>query len=263
MKASKEEIKVLIEKYYDADTSLEEEQVLFRYFNSGAIAPELTGYAEEFKAFAGYPQHLKAPRYVVEKILGFSHQQSLEQRRSTPYMSPTRYLLVAAVVVFMAVSFLLDFFQGDHQSNIAQRDRDQIYQLKAEKREMKTLMINNFLEQQHNHQKLYALNLASQLDSIQGETLDLVWTTLKKDKNVNIRLAAADVLYQFASYERVEHTLAEAISKQESPLVIISLLRIIKSLKPEHAQALMEKIMQEQNLQDSLKQDIQSMYKAI
>lgn len=43
------QIKVLLEKYFDAMTSLEEEQLLFRYFTGEGIAEELQPYREHFR----------------------------------------------------------------------------------------------------------------------------------------------------------------------------------------------------------------------
>ena len=263
MKVSIEKIKSLLEKYYEARTSLEEEQQLFEYFASEEIPAELQKYQEEFRAFSEEYAQVKAPNELVEKIISASYEKSFQEKRASNSLSINRYLLLAASICLLALSFAIGFYSGDQRSQIAERETGDINSLQQEIREMKSLMVQNFLDQQENHQKLYALSLASQFDSIEGEILDRVLTTLKHDKNVNIRLAAADLLYQFAANREVQKGLVEVFPNQESPLVILELIKILKSLQPDTSQALLDEIIKQESLKDSLKEQILTTYKAI
>jgi len=263
MKASIEKINSLLEKYYEARTSLEEEQQLFEYFASEEVPAELQMYQEEFRAFSKEYTQVKAPNELVEKVISDSYEKSFQKKRTSNNFSINPYLLLAASVCLLALSFAIGFYSGDKRSQIAARETGDINSLQQEIREMKSLMVQNFLDQQENHQKLYALSLASQFESIEGEILDRVLTTLKHDKNVNIRLAAADLLYQFAANQEVQKGLVEVFPNQESPLVILELIKILKSLQPDTSQALLDEIIKQESLKDSLKEQILTTYKAI
>lgn len=263
MKHSIDNIKALLEKYYEARTGLEEEQILFDYFSSEEVAEELLPYKEEFQAFSQEYPKLKAPENLVEEIISNSYQKGFQEKASSNNISVNRYLMIAASIFLIACSFAVGYYSGDKSTLIAEEEKGDIHSLKEEIRDMKSLMVQNFLDQKQNHQKLYALSLASQFDSIEGEVLDRVLTTLKHDENVNIRLAAADLLYQFAANQEVQQGLVEVFPNQESPLVVLELVRIIKSLQPATSQALLDEIIKQESLQDSLKEQILTTYKAI
>lgn len=256
-------IKTLIDRYDLGKTSLEEEEKLFAYFAQDDIAPELSLYAAEFKAFPKDLKSLGVSDSFVENTFSLLSDQPPKLKTDAKMISMNRYLMLAASVVLLALAFGLGYFSRGTQEIMAQHESADIQSLKNEVSSMKELMVQNFLDQKQNHQKLYALTMASQLDSINEEILDKVFTTLNHDRNVNIRLAAADMLYQFASDKSVQEGLVDVFPNQESPLVILELVRLIKSLDETTSQKLLDKIINQKNLKDSQKIQIVNTYKSI
>ncbi|MDO4229749.1 MAG: hypothetical protein Q4C98_08040 [Capnocytophaga sp.] len=60
-----EKIKILLDNYFEGNTSLEEEQKLRTYFNSSNIAPEL----EKYKSMFAYLQDTKNETFPTNKII--------------------------------------------------------------------------------------------------------------------------------------------------------------------------------------------------
>lgn len=84
-------IKIIIEKYFEANTTLAEEETLKAYFKSDQVAPELEPYAPMFN----YLKEAKKER--------FTKQVSLEQ----PKKRYLKWASVAAIAVFMLSFYFL------------------------------------------------------------------------------------------------------------------------------------------------------------
>lgn len=90
------EIKALLEKYFDGETTLAEEKLLASYF-SGEVAPEL----EAYKSYFGYFAQEKEVSYPVRQLHSSRKQQYT-------YIS-----IAAAVVVFLGIGYYTFFGTPD------------------------------------------------------------------------------------------------------------------------------------------------------
>jgi len=256
------EIKTLIDKYYSGISSLEEDQELTAYFLGVEIDKSLQSYTQEFIHFDQSKNMPLSSDNVIDRVLK-QHDQEQGNSMKNPSWLRSGYLKIAASVVLALVSFGFGYYsRGNGTPNLASGNTE-IHGLKSEIAEMKQLMISSFLDQKQNHQKLYALTMTSQLESIDGEILNKVLFAVKNDDNVNIRLAATDILFQFANNSSVQDGIVDVFPNQNSPLVILELVRIIKSLDEESSVELLERILNNESLEDSVKTEIINTYKSI
>jgi len=65
--------------------------------------------------------------------------------------------------------------------------------------------------------------------------LDALLQALDNDPNVNVRLAAADALYLFASNPEVKEGLLKSLARQESPLVQSALIDLLVVSREQRA----------------------------
>jgi hypothetical protein len=88
-----EQIKILIEKYFEGETSLEEEAELSTYFNSDRVGEELKTYQPLFAFFKIEKQIVLPQKTQDAKIVSFDFRKVLKISR------------IAAILVLAASSF--------------------------------------------------------------------------------------------------------------------------------------------------------------
>ena|SRR5690606_14629213 len=99
-------IKNLIERYFDGTTSIREEQKLKTYFSSNKIAPELEKYKDMFAYFA------------IEKQTESTRTITLRQK------TKLNYWIAASVIMVIGVGVI--FFQQPKEENLGTFDDPEI-----------------------------------------------------------------------------------------------------------------------------------------
>jgi hypothetical protein len=99
-------IEELLEKYWNAETSLEEELELKAYFDSDDVAEQYKGYAALFD-YLGNQSTLKAgfnPLAKVEQLMEQNQVETVVKREAKIISFATRWRAVAAMLVFALLS---------------------------------------------------------------------------------------------------------------------------------------------------------------
>jgi hypothetical protein len=99
-------IEELLEKYWNAETSLEEELELKAYFDSGNVAEQYKGYAALFD-YLGNQSTLKAdfnPLAKVEQLMEQNQVETVVKREAKIISFASRWRAVAAMLVFALLS---------------------------------------------------------------------------------------------------------------------------------------------------------------
>ncbi len=96
-------IKALLEKYWEAETSLEEESELKTFFNSDAVPNDLEEYKYLFVYFS--EEQKKVSTIKDEELLGFIEKQEQgEAPTKMVSMWYSNYSKIAAVLLFLVVA---------------------------------------------------------------------------------------------------------------------------------------------------------------
>lgn len=110
-------IRPLLEKYFDGETSIEDERILKNYFSSDAVAPEFS----EYKDIFGF--------YTAEKTLTSTREFPIKKE------SNIRQILsvAASVVVALGIGFMLLKTQPEVASDLGSFDDPEIALIETQK----------------------------------------------------------------------------------------------------------------------------------
>lgn len=110
-------IKPLLEKYFDGETSIEDEKVLKDYFSSDAVAPEFNAYKDLFGL------------YITEKTLVSTREFSIRKEANTRHILG----IAASVVVVVGIGFMLLKTQPETNTDLGSFDDPEIAFIETQK----------------------------------------------------------------------------------------------------------------------------------
>ncbi len=107
--------------------------------------------------------------------------------------------------------------------------------LAREVQDMRQQVAMTLLDRPSASDRLQGVSYAGRLERPEPQTLDALFRALNEDGNVNVRLAAVDALYLFRDRTGVKDKLAEALSRQGSPLVQVALIDLLVEIREQRA----------------------------
>jgi hypothetical protein len=165
------------------------------------------------------------------------YQQGLDRARVAPAerWSPGEWFAGWALrrPVFQlgsAAALLLAGFLGGVMLRPARDGHDELASLRQEVHEMRQMVTISLLKQQSASERLKGVGWSTQVNRPDAEVLTTLMHTLNYDPNVDVRLAAVDALSRFAGDRAVRDGLIQSLSKQDSPMVKISLIDLLVQL---------------------------------
>jgi hypothetical protein len=109
--------------------------------------------------------------------------------------------------------------------------KKEIVQLKTDVNQIRQLVMSSLLNQSSATDRINGLTMSGRLKGADNEFFSVLLLMLNSDSNINVRLAAVNALANFADNEYVRHELVKSLSLQSSPLVQISLIDLLASIK--------------------------------
>lgn len=137
-------------------------------------------------------------------------------------------------VVYAAAVFLAGLLIGDLYAPLSNQD-EQIDQLMAEVSQMREVMMISLLDNSSPTERLKAVNISSEIRSVDDRVVNALLKTLNNDTNVNVRVAAVEALTGHASNPSVRAGLVNSITQQESPIVQAALADAMLALQEKQA----------------------------
>lgn len=242
---SSEEIEILIKKYYNGETSLEEEQQLQEFFLGEAVPGHLKTYREQFR-------HLKVsgeqawPDFTEEKLFGKLEQQLGEKQEPKVVQMPRQrasaelwFYRIAAAVALVLVGYFAGRPGGGGSTD-------------SEFQQLKELMMAS-LENNSASSRMQAVNYSFDVpeSQVDDELLDVLIEVTLQDNNRNVRMKGVEALARFGEQPKVRTALIEALSTEKDPAVKIALIQSLVGLSEVGAIKNLEKVAGDQgNLQD-------------
>jgi hypothetical protein len=149
-------------------------------------------------------------------------------RRSAWQWQPWVQFAGAAAVLLIGIGFGRFLPASQPQPN------PDLAALRDELRDTRQMVTLSLLQQQSASERLKGVTTSGQLDQPGTEVVTALLDTLRRDPNVNVRLATVDALRRFGSREAVRKGVVEALPEQESPLVQIAMVDfILEAAGPE------------------------------
>lgn len=147
---------------------------------------------------------------------------------------------LAYAAVFLIMGGFIGSFINPGQSEIEQ--------LSAEMKEMRQMMLVSMLEGPSATDRLKAVNISTQMSSVDDQAVQALLFTLNNDRSVNVRVQAIEALKQWGNNEMVRKGLVRSISRQESPIVIVELADTMIELELKNSADEFRRLMDERQL---------------
>jgi hypothetical protein len=142
----------------------------------------------------------------------------------------------------LAASLLIAGFVGGYLLKSPSQDKS-VVQLTQQVSELKEVMMLSMLEKESATERLKAVSLTSGMDQVSKKVTSALFKTLNGDENVNVRLAALDVLMNYAKDGEVRAELIKSISVQDSPLVQVALAELMVTLQEKKSVSELKKLL--------------------
>ena len=263
------EINQLISKYFAGETTREEERHLKTYFSRENLPEELQRHADIFQY---YQQQSREDATHIDAFakINFAEGKTESRSEAESSQSAKRQSVKSRVVFDPAgkssvrwslriaagiVLLLVGFAAGQLLNNGNYASNEQVAQLRAEVQQMKDVLMNGDTYQNVSAgERLAAVNSSTQIPVREGqsdkEITNILIYTMNNDKNVNVRMAAAEALFRFKGEPRVRQALIESLGRQDEPLMQITLIDILVDLKAKNAIQEMEKMLVDTETRD-------------
>ena len=121
----------------------------------------------------------------------------------------------------------------------------QLTQLSAQVADMQEMMMMSMLEEESVTERLKGVQMSSELANTDKHTVtEAMFVTLNTDESTNVRMAALNLLAQYADDPKVREGLINSISNQESPLMQVALAELMVVLQEEKAKEAFKNIIE-------------------
>lgn len=241
-----DKIKLLIEKYYAGDTSLEEEEQLRNALKSmDQIPDELQADAELFMMMGA----LSTESSEKEINLPLEEPKIVAMPQPSQEFSLSWTMRIAAGFSLLVVGIFAGWLignQGGENNNVAAL-RDDI-------NEMKQLVALSQLRKESASERIMATYEFRKLDSASDEILDALIYTFNNDDNTNVKNAAADALFKFGNHDKVRKAFINGLNTQPDPVLQIKLIDMLVGLDEKRALPKLQEMMQEETQMKVVKQ---------
>lgn len=228
-------IEDLIEKYYNGETSLEEESQLHDFFQGEEIPDHLKSYQADFAFKLG----LRGLESQIETDDLFAKlDTAVSQVEKEPKVVQVNWLKnkwlgrVAAGLILIVVGYLAAQLVNTGA---------ELNNMKKEMEQMKALMLEQ-LESSSASGRLQAVSNSMSLEVADEETVSALIETMNFDKNMHVRTKAVEALAHFGSNPMVAKALSNALSVEEEPAVQIAIIGAMVELKNEGAIETLEEL---------------------
>lgn len=240
----KQNIRALLDRYNSGGGSESDRKEIEQLLEAGVVSledlegfPELEAQVLRMEAPSPSPALDEQFRRMLsaekEKITLSSWWRFFSRLDLTPKLAFASVMLLIGV----AAGYLLrppTPLSGDRQ----------IEMLSRQVSDLREMMMLSLLEKGSATERLKAVNLTQEMPEASRKVTNALIQTLNQDENVNVRLAALEALKPYATDSGVREALIRSISRQESPLVQVSLAELMVALQERSAVKEFEKIVE-------------------
>ncbi len=130
----------------------------------------------------------------------------------------------------------------------------ELAELRKELYQTRQMVALSLMQQQAATDRLKGISWSYHLQQPSAELLRALLDRLMHDASVNVRLATVDALRQFGDQPAVRRGVVEAMARQQSPMVAISLIDLAVDLREKEAIAALRQLTQDQKLDQAVRE---------
>jgi hypothetical protein len=259
----KKKIKLITEYLFNDTRGIEKNKMRRFLLDQGVSEQELN----EFEKLAGElntipekepSEKMKTNFYekLEEYKTSISHKESYTFRLKNIWEELWQPVLVKKLAYAVAI-FVFGCLAGYWYTS-EMKYKTQVNTMISEMQDMQKVMMLTLLQQPSPTDRLKAISISSQISSADDKVIEALLNTLNNDPNVNVRLMAVEALYNFASYPKVRIGLIKSISKQESPIVQVTLADVMVLLQEKGSVDELKKLLEKNNLNESVENKLRN-----
>ena len=245
---NKEEIKDKFIPYLENELSKEEREAVEQLLTNDADAKKEF---EELQSFLSDLDEVPMETPSANLRMNFEEMLANEIEKEEPKviaLQPNsnwkQFLRIAASVVIVLSAFLI----GKYQANIS----DPVIAENENKQE-----ILNLLENTSASKRILAVNNAEAFSTQDTKILEALINRLFFDKNVNVRLAAAEALSKFSTEILVRDALIKSLETEKNASVQIEVIQILAKIQEKRAVQPMKRLLENEETPQFVKQQVQ------
>ncbi|MCE7065938.1 HEAT repeat domain-containing protein [Dyadobacter sp. CY326] len=224
-----QDIEILLEKYYDGETSVEEERELKNFFQNAHVPEHLKSHAAQFNYFTETRNEHPSLLFSSQLAAQLDPPQQTPVRKITSWIVRIAAGLALLIVGFTGGWLMQRKFVGN--PNVASSGAE------ASANEMKKVLAFEQMNVTSASERILAVNQSYDMAQVDTDITQLLINTLNFDPNVNVRLAACQALLHFQSEPGISEALIQSLAIQSDPNVQISLIESLVSIKEKRAEA--------------------------
>jgi hypothetical protein len=229
-------IEKLLDRYYEGETTTEEERELRDFFQQGDIPHHLQIYAEPFRYFTKSRTQQPSAGTSYRIITRLNAQSKVH-----PLISWG--MRIAAGITLLLVGFAGGLMYSNRTSEQTETDN-------AEVAAMKNALRFEQVSQTSASERIHAVNQSVELEQADADITQMLINTMNFDENVNVRLAACQALSHFENEPLAREGLIQSLRIQTDPNVQLTLIEILVSIKEKRAAEEMQRLAQNKEVMD-------------
>jgi hypothetical protein len=237
------EAEALLDKYYEGETSLEEEQQLRAYFRQANQVPaHLRSYAAEFGAPEALRTHKTQMAAWEDWLATYDRTQARESIRQRWLGFPPGWRVAASITLILlgfGGGVWYNHSRGPVESTLSARQAPD--QVVAARR----VLGFNHTARTSASERIQVMRQITDLPEADEELIQILVNTLNFDDNVNVRLAACQALYHFGQTPRVREAFIQSLRVQTDPNVQVALIDVLIALQEKRALREMQRLTQD------------------
>ena len=231
-----QEIEKLLEKYYEGETTLQDEKELRDFFNKKIVPSHLQHHVPEFRYY------VQASKEVPSEALQKQITSKIDKKgRIIQFTSLSRR--IAAGIALLLGGFAMGYL---YQT----RDTGNAMTANVPATTMKKVLQYEQVSLTSASERIDAVNQSMKLSALDQELVQLLINTLNFDDNVNVRLAACQALAHFENEPLVREGLIQSLKIQTDPNIQITLIEVLVFMKEKRASQAMEQLSQDKQTMD-------------
>lgn len=167
-------------------------------------------------------------------------------------LNPVVYRIAAAIALLIT-GFLFGIQYNKSDKELAKSEIE-IKALRNDVKEMKELVMFSMLKEESASARIKAVNYTKDIKEADQEVILALVDALNTDKNINVRIAAANALARFPHDKTVRASLITSLSKQSDPGVQITLINLLVEMEEKRALAPIRNIIKDKNTMKLVKE---------
>ncbi|WP_435355518.1 HEAT repeat domain-containing protein [Emticicia sp. SJ17W-69] len=223
-----------INKPPEKDFDSEADSVFYNFLlqEKSKLAPK----NKTFK-FYEYAYFKYAAAVVGLLLMFFIGRQSVDKQVLTATNQAPKIIetIVEVPIVRVDTQYIVQKQQLVSNKQVEPNVLNEIGNLKKEMQATKDLLILSMLKRESASERIQAVNYSYDLQKPDDEVLKALIYTLDYDRNINVRIAAADAIGRFGYDENVRNALVKSLLKQQEPTLQISIIELLTKLNERRA----------------------------